>query len=443
MNRDAPGVDAPHGYAVVRPIGRGSAGVVWEARQLSTERAVALKLVDAGVGDPDAVRQECRALAALAAHPHVVTIFDADVRHGRPWLAMELCRRGSLAAHLAAHGPLDPLAALHVLAAVADALAAAHGRRILHCDVKPANLLVTDHGTVVVSDFGLARDADGRGGTAGYTPHHVAPEVAAGQPPSAAADVHALGTTTAALLTGRPGALAPPAVPAPFADLLAAMVAPRPAQRPDAAAIAEYARDLLWEWEPGAVGAPLLPPLAAGEEVPAPDPRPSGPATVLTRRPRRVVEAATEPALATRRRVRPGQVVGTALLVAAVAGGALAVRPYATAAPDGPAPPSAAAPPTVPPPDVRGLVTLRVVDGTPTAGIAARAAADFRRAGWLVEAVGGVRVDGVATSTAFFRPGTVEEDAARRLAAEFGLRARPRPATLQGFPPGIVVVLTG
>src|SRR4051812_17048884 len=150
----------PPGYELVRRIGRGSSSVVWEPVQLSTGQRVALKLVDVDVTDPAVVRRvqrECHALAALGAHPHVVAMFDAGARHGRPWLAMELSRRGSLAAQVARNGPPDAPSALELLAAVADALAAAHERDILHCDIRPANIFVTDHGEVVVGDFGLAR----------------------------------------------------------------------------------------------------------------------------------------------------------------------------------------------------------------------------------------------------------------------------------------------
>ncbi len=480
MDADRAGVQEPPGYAFVRRIGRGAGGVVWEAQQLSTGRAVALKVVDLDVGDPDAVRRECHALAALATHPHVVTIHDADVRDGRPWLAMELCRRGSLAAHVAEHGPLDAIATLGVIAAVADALAAAHARRILHCDVKPANLLVTDHGTVVVSDFGLARDALGRSTTAGYTVPHVAPELLSGAPPSPASDVFSLGTTSWELVGGCPpfgagGALGhaapsvdlPPQVPVPLAELLHAMVAIRPDDRPDGMeGIAAHARELLWERDPAALGAPLLPALPAdgvtaqgshaqgrhaegrhaegrhaeGRHAAVPEPGAAGPATVVARRSRLAVDPVTEPVavVPARRRVRPAQVVGVLLLVAGAAAVAPAVRPYSTGAtPAAPPPTSAPAAPA----DVRGLVTLRVVDGAAAAGLAARAAADFRTGGWLVEAVGEDRVRATAVSTVYHRPGTAEEDAAGRLAAEFGLQSRPRPEELRALPPGLVVVL--
>jgi hypothetical protein len=434
---------------------------------------VAVKVVDLDVGDPDAVRRECHALAALATHPHVVTIYDADVRDGRSWLAMELCRRGSLAAHVAAHGPLDAIGALHVLAVVADALAAAHGHRILHCDVKPANLLVTDHGAVVVSDFGLARDAFGRSATAGYTLPHVAPELLFGAPPSPASDVYSLGTTTWELLAGLPpfGADGPPAHGAPsvdlpprapvaLVDLLRAMVAVRPDDRPDGmAGIAEYARELLWERDPAALGAPLLPPLPAdgvdargrhaegrhAEGRHSTPGRAVGPATVMARRSRLAVDPVTEPAVAVprQRRIRSAHVVATLLLVGGAAALVPAVRPYSTGATPS-APPAASAPaaPTgARPTDVRGLVTLRVVDGAAVGGLAARAAADFRTGGWLVEAVDDDRVRTTTVSTVYHRPGTVEEDAARRLAAEFGLQSRPRPEALRALPPGLVVVL--
>lgn len=201
---------APDGYSLLSRIGRGASSVVWEAAQRSAGRRVALKLLDADVSDPEALRRferEREAMTAVAAHPGIVTIFDAGVDGSRPWLAMELCRRGSLANHLTATGPLDLPTALRVLARLANALTAAHARGVVHCDIKPANVMVTDGGEPALGDFGIARVSVGRATTTtvgGFSLDHVAPELLGDGKRSALSDVYSLGTTMWELLDGRP-----------------------------------------------------------------------------------------------------------------------------------------------------------------------------------------------------------------------------------------------
>jgi serine/threonine protein kinase len=156
---------APEGYELVRTIGRGASSVVWEARHLITGEPVALKILDADVSGPDALRcfaREREAMDALVRHPNILTILAADVQDGRPWLAMELCRRGSLATYVADRGPLDVPTVLRVLARLADGLAVAHEVGVVHCDIKPANVMLTDDGEPALGDFGIARVSVGR-----------------------------------------------------------------------------------------------------------------------------------------------------------------------------------------------------------------------------------------------------------------------------------------
>lgn len=195
------------GYEPVRAIGTGASGVVWEAVQHSTGRSVALKLLDVDVSDADTRRRfdrERRAMATMAAHPNVVTVLDAGIDDGRAWLAMELCARGSLATRLAREGPLDVRTALETLVDVAGALGAAHDRGILHCDVKPANVLLTDYGVPAVGDFGIARVAVSPTTTASValTLDYAAPELLDDGRHTVASDVYALGVTTWELLAG-------------------------------------------------------------------------------------------------------------------------------------------------------------------------------------------------------------------------------------------------
>jgi serine/threonine protein kinase len=243
----------PAAFDGIGKIGTGASGVVYEAIQRSTGRPVALKLLYAPLDD-DAIRRrfarECAAMAALASHPHIVTILDAGTHDGRPWIAMELCRRGSLAGV----GPLDVPTVLDVLIAVADAMDAAHRNNVLHCDLKPANILTTDYGAPAVGDFGIARPASAAATTAtgGYSLDHAAPEVLDGHEPTAATDIYCLGATIWTLLTGRPPfredastpasavakkilldpfPAAPPRTPPDLAALLAATTAKAPLDR--------------------------------------------------------------------------------------------------------------------------------------------------------------------------------------------------------------------
>ena len=196
----------PDGYLLGPLLGRGASGSVHEARHAATGRSLALKLLAVDSADAAALRlfdRERSVMAGLATHPHVVSIVDAGVHHGRPWIAMDLCRAGSLARA----GVLPVAAVATTLYAVASALSAAHARGVVHCDVKPANILVTDYGQAALGDFGVARlaIACGAASTAGgYTLDHAAPEVVDGLRPTDRTDVFSLGTTAWQLLTGRP-----------------------------------------------------------------------------------------------------------------------------------------------------------------------------------------------------------------------------------------------
>src|SRR5690349_6898631 len=122
---DAAGA-VPPGFTSGRPLGRGGSGTVYEARQHSTGRAVALKVLDLDVVGPEMQRRFAReraAMGGLAGHPHIVSILDAGWFAGRPWLAMDLCEGGSLAA---LPSPIEPDQALRLLHAIGSALAAAH-----------------------------------------------------------------------------------------------------------------------------------------------------------------------------------------------------------------------------------------------------------------------------------------------------------------------------
>lgn len=204
----APGAahEVPPGYTLGRLLGRGGSGTVYEARQHSTGRTVALKLLDVDVAGPEVLRRFSRersAMGGLAGHPHIVSIIDAGLHAGRPWLTMDLCSGGSLAD---VAEPMPVAQVVSLLHTVGSALAVAHAHGVLHCDVKPGNILLTAYGQPALSDFGIARmTLESQGSRiGGYTLDHVPPEILRGERPSDRGDLWSLGTTAWQLLEGRP-----------------------------------------------------------------------------------------------------------------------------------------------------------------------------------------------------------------------------------------------
>ncbi|MFJ8822210.1 serine/threonine-protein kinase [Streptomyces sp. NPDC102467] len=188
-------------------------GTVWRARDEVLGREVAVKEVRAPAGLPTAevermyARLEREAWAAArVSHRNVVTLYDVATEDHRPWIVMELVRGVSLADQLDAEGPLPPQSAAHIGAEVLAALRAAHEEGVLHRDVKPGNVLLSNQGRVVLTDFGIARVE----GTQALTmtgeiigsPEYLAPERALGRTPGPESDLWSLGVLLYATVEG-------------------------------------------------------------------------------------------------------------------------------------------------------------------------------------------------------------------------------------------------
>ena len=236
------------GYRIVREVGRGGMGVVYEAVEESLGRTVALKLVAPERAGEPGFRERFIAESRLAAsidHPNVLPVFGAGESDGTLWLSMRLVDGSDLRSA----APLAPQRAAATVAQVGAALDAAHARRLVHRDVKPANVLLTRSDHAYLTDFGLVKALDAsadltRTGDVVGTLDYVAPERIRGAGDGPAADLYSLGCVLYFALTGRvvfdvEGAERklwahlsepPPAVPG-FEAVLARALAKDPAER--------------------------------------------------------------------------------------------------------------------------------------------------------------------------------------------------------------------
>src|SRR5574337_365681 len=189
-------------------IGHGGFGVVYRCRQRSLDRLVAVKVLTADLDDENLERfmREQRAMGRLSGHPNIVNVLEAGTpASGRPYIVMQYHPHGTLDSLIRKHGPLDWRSALRLGVNIAGALETAHQAGILHRDVKPSNILLTEYGDVQLTDFGIARIAGGFETDAGFvagTPAFTAPEVLSGAAPTVASDVYGLGATLFCALTG-------------------------------------------------------------------------------------------------------------------------------------------------------------------------------------------------------------------------------------------------
>jgi eukaryotic-like serine/threonine-protein kinase len=198
-------------YRLVRMIGSGGMGTVWEAGDETLGRPVAVKVLSESLAAGErAVRRferEAQAAARLSG-PYIAAVYDFGRSEGRPYIVMELVRGETLADRLAREGPLPPQEASRIARQVAEALEEAHRAGIVHRDVKPGNVMLTPAGDVKVMDFGIAAAAWAeRVTTSGLvlgTPSYLAPEQAKSEKTTPASDVYALGAMLYELVAGRP-----------------------------------------------------------------------------------------------------------------------------------------------------------------------------------------------------------------------------------------------
>ncbi|MGI5286517.1 protein kinase domain-containing protein [Nonomuraea polychroma] len=294
-------------YQLIELIGRGGMAEVWRGLDQRMDTFVAIKLLNpltGGVAAAERFAREARAAAQIV-HRNVVTVLDVGHDTERRYLVMELLSGRSLADELAARGrlPIDQACAL--LAQAAAGLAAAHQAGVIHRDIKPANLHQTADGTLKVVDFGLAHVAGETArlttvGTIVGTAAYLAPEQIDGTGGEAASDLYALGCVAYELLCGRPPFIGTPPeliyqhvhhtpdaprrhrpdLPAELDQLIMALLAKNPAQRP--AGAEEVQRVLIRLAGPGRVpGWHAAPAAAAVPPAPCPPAARAGDTAVL------------------------------------------------------------------------------------------------------------------------------------------------------------------
>lgn len=268
--RPTQGVSFGSRYELQSRIAIGGMGEVWEATDHVIGRTVAIKILkDEYMGDPgflERFRAEARH-AALVNHEGIASVFDYGEENGSAYLVMELVPGEALSTVLERDGALSADKTLDIVAQTASALQAAHAAGLVHRDIKPGNLLITPDGRVKITDFGIARIADqvpltATGQVMG-TVQYLSPEQASGHPASPATDTYSLGIVAYECLAAKrpftgesqvaiamaqineqPPPL-PPTVPIPVQNLVMAMIAKKPSDRPSSSATVARAAQAL------------------------------------------------------------------------------------------------------------------------------------------------------------------------------------------------------
>jgi eukaryotic-like serine/threonine-protein kinase len=198
-------------YLIVRPLGKGGMGQVYEAEETESGRRIAMKILSRGLGDDEERERFLREgrLAASLSHPNTVYVFGTTEVQGFPVIAMELAPGGTLKELLVGGTPLAPAQAIDAILQVVAGLDAAAAIGILHRDIKPSNCFVHDDGRILVGDFGLSVATSKRGTSATSpgailgTPGFASPEQLRGESLDVRSDIYSVGATIFYLLSGR------------------------------------------------------------------------------------------------------------------------------------------------------------------------------------------------------------------------------------------------
>jgi serine/threonine-protein kinase len=199
-------------YQLLRPIGQGGMAEVFHARDINLQRQVALKILKRDFIEDEAFKnrflQEARAAANLL-HPNIVTVYDFGQDEDKYFIVMEFVAGKDLKTLLRRQGPLPIDLAVNYMIQICSGVGYAHRAGLVHCDLKPHNMLVTSDQRVKITDFGIARalaaiKPDEHHDIVWGSPLYFSPEQAAGKPPSPASDVYSLGVVFYEMVTGRP-----------------------------------------------------------------------------------------------------------------------------------------------------------------------------------------------------------------------------------------------
>ncbi len=209
MHRLVEGLQLGGRYALQERIAAGGMSDVWRALDDVLQRVVAVKVMRADPGNEEIFAQRFRDEALHSAallHPNITTVFDYGEDDHLTYLVMELVPGLPLSAVIRESGPIDPDQVRSIIGQAALALGVAHEARVVHRDVKPANILVRPDGVVKLTDFGIARAIDAIGHTRRGemlgTPNYISPEQALGEQATGASDLYALGVVAHEMLAG-------------------------------------------------------------------------------------------------------------------------------------------------------------------------------------------------------------------------------------------------
>ncbi|HXD09521.1 MAG TPA: protein kinase, partial [Anaerolineales bacterium] len=197
-------------YQLLERIGTGGMADVFRARDLMLERSVAIKVLHETYSDDksfqDRFKQEARAAANLS-HPNIVTVHDFGFNNGQLFIVMEYIPGKDLKTILRQRGRYSVEEAIPLIVQACAGIGYAHRAGLVHCDIKPHNMIVTPDGRLKVTDFGIARALstimpDERADVVWGSPQYFSPEQAVGEAPSPSSDVYSLGVVLYEVLTG-------------------------------------------------------------------------------------------------------------------------------------------------------------------------------------------------------------------------------------------------